>query len=259
MMELILDSGSSVSLLREDVAHGLHFEKNTPPLRIAGVDKKPLAIHFHITTPVGIQSITLSCKFYILPEAPFQALLGNDNMREQGVVIDFNTQNAKIGKQTSVPFIHTVTTLLTTLESGLEYKPLAVIATETVTFPINSNQTIPVVFPEIVKPTLFYCPLTPKYGLIVTGIHISTSKPSCTFLKLSNKPVTIYEQQEVLLSKPETVNFLEISCAPTYHITEEPAPKSVNTELSQWEREQILQLLHEFSHIFLIMKYHQFN
>ena len=96
MVEVMLDSGSSVSLVRHDIAkrfNGRTSAGDMPKLRLVSAGEEELPIMNNVKAAVklsGIEEVP-EHSFIVVDQLISQVILGVDFLQQQGLVLDFTT------------------------------------------------------------------------------------------------------------------------------------------------------------------------
>jgi len=118
-MEMMLDSGSSVSLVRQDViAKELRSVSRIPQpasLRLVTASGEPLEIVGHVKAVVSIGNLEIPHNFIVVDRLITQAILGIDFLHSHGLVLDCTAEQVAIhqsrhknnpGESTRLPQLH---------------------------------------------------------------------------------------------------------------------------------------------------------
>ena len=100
-MEIMLDSGSSVSLIRQDIAkclNGTTSAGDTPKLRLVSAGGEELPIVNSVKAAVKLRGIVEvpEHSFIVVEQLISQVILGVDFLQQQGLVLDFTTSPVSI-------------------------------------------------------------------------------------------------------------------------------------------------------------------
>ena len=124
LMEMMLDSGSAVSLVRQDGIY--RFRETTvstipkQPLRLVTASGEPLPIVDHIVAPVRVQQLDVDHDFVVVNNLVAPVILGIDFMQRHGLILDFTSVPVKV--QCSVPDTPMPTELLPILDAQRKTK-----------------------------------------------------------------------------------------------------------------------------------------
>ena len=100
-MEIMLDSGSSVSLIRQDIAkclNGTTSTGDTPKLRLVSAGGEELPIVNSVKAAVKLRGIVEvpEHSFIVVEQLISQVILGVDFLQQQGLVLDFTTSPVSV-------------------------------------------------------------------------------------------------------------------------------------------------------------------
>ena len=115
-MEMMLDSGSAVSLVRKDMISPQMNDVVHIPLPLVTATGDNLLIVDHIQTTVRIQHHTVTHSFIVVNTLVTPTILGIDFLQQHGIIIDFVSSPINI----SVPPVADSTVIDSCLKSVLE-------------------------------------------------------------------------------------------------------------------------------------------
>ena len=93
-LDIMLDSGASVSLIREEALTGMNMvvkDKPSQNVRVVTAAGEDLPILYHVTARVKLNMVDRVHDFLVVENLVAAAILGVDFLRQQGLLLDFRT------------------------------------------------------------------------------------------------------------------------------------------------------------------------
>ena len=127
MLDVILDSGSSVSLVKREMlwtSHGITKVEANEQLRLVTADVAGLPVLNQVRAPVELGGLKVMHKFVVVENLVASAILGVDFLQENRLVLDFSSSPVTIYQQ--MPYSHQTRRLFLQLTRCVLYMRLHV-------------------------------------------------------------------------------------------------------------------------------------
>ena len=261
---MIIDTGSSISLVKKsflpDDSTIIPLEQ---PILISGIHPETIPVLGSINLPIFIDNRLFYSLFYVISQSPFNILLGSDNIRQFGFIVDLKSDLLHLDETRSIPLITTSTQLLhqnfaiilQDKRSDLEFIPCHLRVQEIIQIPESMSVIVEVKVDSVPTGPLFTFLEKPKH-IHNPGISISYMEINFDFTKirvivdnLSERLVTLYPGMR-LGTFISLIGNEEISREYCNIITADEKQKAISSKLTDSQKEELDILLEEYQDIF---------